>query len=211
MTALVESIRPAPRPRAPALKAANRSDASPALRSALRVLAAQPAVARAAGPGLAPVRRLLDQAFMSLDARAVLGLSRDGLAEARGRLADDLMIGLLHVVRASVDRRSDSMVPPLAVLALGEYGRRRWSREPLALLLLLPEDAPTRGRAERIAAALRRALGELAIPVVAETATVAIVADRAAKTPNLRARLADRRQLWGRADLPAHLAERLSA
>lgn len=188
----------------------DRAGVAPALRSALRALASQSAVERAAGPGFGPVRRLLDDALKALEAKAMLGMSAAALADARGRLADDLMLGLLHLVRASVDRRDDSEVLPLSVLALGEYGRRCWSREPLALLLLLPEELPARGRAERIAAALRRALIELAIPVAAETATVDIIVERAARTPNLRARLETRRHLWGRIDLPAHLAERLA-
>lgn len=186
-----------PAPGLPIQRKVDRADALPAFRRALAALAVEPAMARAAGPGLAPLRELLAGAFAALEAQAIVGGNGFDPARERGALADDLLLGLMNLAGATVDRRAAGIAPALDLLALGEYGRGRWAREPLALLLLLPDDRSARVRAERIAAFLRRCLSDLGIAVMAEIAPLGIVAGRIASTPNLRARLVHRRHLWG--------------
>ena len=204
-----------------------RADASPSnspsctaptatIRHALRALASE----SGNGEGLNQVRRLrplVAQAHDILRERLESGGSAEEYLRGRARLADSVVIGLLHVASISSGMRHGSMVAPLAAIAAGGYGRRELAPgSDLDLLFLLPESSSSCAGA--VAPATRACIGA----VVACLWDFGFVLDHATRSvqeclelakddPTVLAGLVDRRHLWGCQGLFAALDAELAA
>ena len=93
------------------------------IRHALRALASE------SGPGdrlnqVRLLRPVVAQARDILRERFESGGSAEAYLRDRARLADSIVIGLLHIASISCGIRDGSMVAPLAAIAAGGYGRR---------------------------------------------------------------------------------------
>ena len=127
------------------------------IRHALRALASE------SGPGeglnqVRLLRPLVAQARDILRERFESGGSAEAYLRDRARLADSIVIGLLHIASISCGIRDGSMVAPLAVIAAGGYGRRELAPgSDLDLLFLLPESSSS--RAETVAPATQACIG----------------------------------------------------
>ena len=184
------------------------------IRHALRALASE------SGPGeglnrVRLLRPLVAQAHDILRERLESGGSE--YLRGRARLADSVVIGLLHVASISSGMRHGSMVAPLAAIAAGGYGRRELAPDSdLDLLFLLPESSSSCAGA--VAPATRACIGA----VVAYLWAFGFVLDHAARSvqeclelakdnPTVLAGLVDRRHLWGCQSLFAALDAELAA
>jgi [protein-PII] uridylyltransferase len=202
-----------------------RADASPSnspsctaptatIRHALRALASE----SGNGEGLNQVRRLrplVAQAHDILRERFETGGSAEAYLRERARLADGVVIGLLHLASISSGLRDRSMVAPLAAIAAGGYGRRELAPgSDLDLLFLLPESSSS----GTVAPATRACIDA----VVAGLWDLGFVLDHAARSaheclalardnPTVLAGLVDRRHLWGCQGLFATLDAELAA
>ena len=202
-------------PRADACPPNSESCTAPTttIRHALRALASE----SGPGEGLNRVRRLqpmVAQAHDILRERFESGGSAEEYLRGRARLADSVVIGLLHVASISSGMRHGSMVAPLAAIAAGGYGRRELAPgSDLDLLFLLPESS-----AGAVAPATRACIGA----VVACLWDFGFVLDHAARSvqeclelardnPTVLADLVDRRHLWGCQGLFAALDAELAA
>jgi len=105
------------------------------------------------GKGLNQVRLLrplVAQAHDLLRERFESGGSAEAYLRDRARLADSVVIGLLHIASISSGMRDGSMVAPLAAIAAGGYGRGELAPgSDLDLLFLLPESSSSRVRRHR--------------------------------------------------------------
>ena len=186
------------------------------IRHALRALASE----SGPGEGLNRVRRLrpmVAQAHDILRERLESGGSAEEYLRGRARLADSVVIGLLHVASISGGMRHGSMVAPLAAIAAGGYGRRELAPgSDLDPLFLLPESSSSRAGAA--APATQACIGA----VVACLWDFGFVLDHAARSvqeclelardnPTVLADLVDRRHLWGCQGLFAALDAELAA
>ena len=186
------------------------------IRHALRALASE----SGPGEGLNRVRRLrpmVAQAHDILRERLESGGSAEEYLRGRARLADSVVIGLLHVASISSGMPHGSMVAPLAAIAAGGYGRRELAPgSDLDLLFLLPESSSSRAGA--VAPATQACIGA----VVACLWDLGFVLDHAARSvqeclelakdnPTVLADLVDRRHLWGCQGLFAALDAELAA
>ena len=186
------------------------------IRHALRALASE------SGPGeglnrVRLLRPLVAQAHDILRERFESGGSAEAYLRDRARLADSVVIGLLHIASISSGMRNGSMVAPLAAIAAGGYGRRELAPgSDLDLLFLLPESSSS--CAEAVAPATRACIGA----VVACLWDFGFVLDHAARSvqeclelakdnPTVLAGLVDRRHLWGCQGLFATLDAELAA
>lgn len=179
-----------------------------ALRHVLRALASELATAGIADRRLTHLRPLVDAEHARLLEQLDAGGAIEDYMRGRARLADNLVVGLFHLARVCVGADTSTMVPPLAALAVGDYGRCRLARRStLGLLFLHSNDGEARSRAERMVAFVVAALLELGFQV-----------EHALLTPNdsalcvassLAANLRDMRFLWGCYGVHAQLAARL--
>jgi [protein-PII] uridylyltransferase len=183
------------------------------IRHAWRALASE----SGPGEGFCRVRRfrpLVAQAHDILRERFESGGSAEEYLRGRARLADSVVIGLLHIASISSGIRYRSMVAPLAAIAAGGYGRRELAPgSDLDLLFLLPESS-----AGTVAPATQACIGA----VVACLWDFGFVLDHAARSvqeclelakdnPTVLAGLVDRRHLWGCQGLFATLDAELAA
>jgi [protein-PII] uridylyltransferase len=183
------------------------------IRHTLRALASE------SGPGegfcrVRLLRPLVAQAHDILRERFESGGSAEDYLRGRARLADSVVIGLLHIASLSSGMRHGSMVAPLAAIAAGGYGRRELAPgSDLDLLFLLPESS-----AGTVAPATRACIGA----VVACLWDFGFVLDHATRSaheclalakdnPTVLAGLVDRRHLWGCQGLFATLDAELAA
>lgn len=173
---------------------------SAAVRHALRALASE-TVPQARRRGVKLLRPVVAQAHEVLRERLEAGGSVEDYLRGRTRLADSAVIGLLHIASASTGMRGDSMVAPLAAIAVGGYGRSELAPgSDLDLLFLLPESSQPGAGADATAACVNT--------VVAGLWDLGFVLDHAARSsrecldlahrePAVLASLLDRRFLWG--------------
>jgi [protein-PII] uridylyltransferase len=186
------------------------------IRHALRALASE----NGPGEGLNRVRLLrplVAQAHDILRERFESGGSAEEYLRGRARLADSVVIGLLHIASISSGMRNGSMVAPLAAIAAGGYGRRELALgSDLDLLFLLPESSSSRAGA--VAPATRASIGavvaclwDLGFVLDHATRSVQECLELAKDNPTVLAGLIDRRHLWGCQGLFAALDAELAA
>jgi [protein-PII] uridylyltransferase len=176
------------------------------IRHALRILAVQGAAPEAvaqARPALAEARRRVVQRYLENGAVDALKL---GLA----RIADGLVVGLIELARQSRADLAETMMPPLAVVAIGEHGGR-WlaPASPLDLVFVLPGRHDYGGRARAMAEFVVRALAQLGWAAHALIDTPLRSLEQAAAQPHLLERLLDARLVWGSDPLFATLTDGL--
>jgi [protein-PII] uridylyltransferase len=172
------------------------------IRHALRAFASE----NGPGEGLNQVRLLrplIAQVRETLRKRFESGGSAEAYLRHRARLADSVVIGLLHIVSIFSGIRDGSMVAPLAAVAVGGYGRRELAPgSNLDLLFLLPESSSSFTGA--VAPATRACIGtvvaclwDLGFAPDHATRSVQECLELAKDDPAVLAGLVDRRYLWG--------------
>jgi [protein-PII] uridylyltransferase len=178
------------------------------IRHALRILAAERRAADAPLAAVAAIRPALVDAQHGLIARYLDDGTVDALMLGRARLVDGLVVGLLELARQSRAQSAETIVPPLAAVAIGEHGGR-WLApgSPLDLLFLMPapDDAGARSLAEFVVQALDR-LGCAANAVI-DTSQHCL--EEASAHPQLVERLLEARLIWGSIPLWMRLMEGL--
>jgi hypothetical protein len=181
-----------------------------ALRHLLRMTAYDPMAARAPGDTLARLRPFVDGARIELQSRRESGGTVEDHARGLAQLADGAVAGLCHVARFSADGAADSIVAPFTAVAVGGRGGREANATPtLDLLFLLPENAATRERAERMVAFVLSGLADLGFRINHASCTLPGAALLAEALPALTASLRDIRFVWGCYGLYADLANHL--
>jgi len=184
------------------------------IRHALRALASE------TGPltglrGVKLVRPLVTRAHEILRERLEAGGSVEAYLRDRTRLADSVVIGLLHVASISSGMRDRSMVAPLAAIAAGGYGRRELAPgSDLDLLFLLPESSASRTVAPATQACIGAVVGclwDLGFVLDHAARSVQECLELAKDNHTVLAGLVDRRHLWGCQGLFAALDAELAA
>jgi hypothetical protein len=172
-----------------------------AVRHALRALASETGP-KAGLRGVKLLRPIVAEAHEALRERLEAGGLAEDYLRGRARLADSVVVGLLHIASISTGVRGGSMVAPLAAIATGGYGRRELAPgSDLDLLFLLPDRRESRAGGDAATAACVSA-------VVAGLWDLGFVLDHAARSsrecldlahsePAVLASLLDRRFLWG--------------
>jgi [protein-PII] uridylyltransferase len=186
------------------------------IRHALRALASE------SGPGerlnrVRLLRPLVAQARTILRERFESSGATEACLRQWARLADSVVIGVLHVASISSGIRDASMVPPLAAIAVGGYGRRELAPGfDLDLLFLIPENRSS--HAEAVAPATRACISatvaclwDLGFALDHATRSVRKCLELAKDDPTVLAALVDRRLLWGGYGLFATLDAKLGA
>jgi UTP:GlnB (protein PII) uridylyltransferase len=184
------------------------------LRHALRAIArARPEPAMLALE-LRPVRALLDRERERLRQRLADGAPVAELARAEARLLDGTVIGLGHLGRL-LDAQPAGMVPPLAVIARGDYARRKLAPGASAdLLFLVAADPVPREHGLAVAQFVARELAGLGWRASGVERTVRGCLAETHLDPAIASDLAGARLVWGChglfADLRAGLAQAMS-
>jgi [protein-PII] uridylyltransferase len=172
------------------------------VRHALRALASETGP-QAGLRGIKLLRPLVAQAHEILRERLEAGGSVEDYLRGRARLADSAVVGLLHIASISTGMRGETMVAPLAVVAVGGYGRSELAPgSDLDLLFLLPESSRDSAGGDAVATAA------CINAVVAGLWDLGFVLDHAARSsreclelahsePAVLASLLNRRLLWG--------------
>jgi hypothetical protein len=184
------------------------------VRDALRAIAgARPDPAMLALE-LGSVRALLDRERGRLRRRLKADASGDEAARAEARLLDGTVIGLCDLGR-QLEPRAAGMVPPLAAIACGAYGRRRLVPGASAeLLFLVPADPIRREQGLAVARFVTRELAGLGWQASAAKRTVRGCLSEIHLDPAIVAGFAAARLVWGCrglfAELRAGLAKAIS-
>jgi [protein-PII] uridylyltransferase len=168
------------------------------VRHALRAIASDPAEAVDRRRWLARVGALVDRSQAMLRAGFEAEGSVTAFLRGRARIADSAVIGLLHLARAVL--HSDNVVTviaPLAVLAVGGYGRRELAPASDLDLLFLLGDSAGRAHAERLIGFVLTGLWDLGFEVGHTSRTLAECAELARAEPKVLASLFDARFLAG--------------
>jgi UTP:GlnB (protein PII) uridylyltransferase len=165
------------------------------------------ALASESGPGeglnrVRLLRPLVAQAHDILRERFESGGSAEEYLRGRARLADGVVIGLLHIASISSGMRYGSTVAPLAAIAAGGYGRRELAPgSDLDLLFLLPPSSSS--CAEAVASATRACIGavvtclwDFGFALDHAARSVEECLELAKHNPTVLAGLVDRRHLW---------------
>jgi hypothetical protein len=180
-------------------------------RHRLRALAAGPPAAWQEGAWCAQVRPLVAEAQAALEHRLAGGGSLVEYHHARARLADGLVIGLLHLASVAVGLRDEIIVPPLTACALGRYAANELgAHEAMRLLFLLVPGADPR-RSQATSAFAVEGLRKLGFAVEHAAYTPAAAVAMAHRDRDLQALLRVRRYLWGCFGLEATLDRMLAA
>jgi UTP:GlnB (protein PII) uridylyltransferase len=149
------------------------------------------------------LRPLVAQAHDILREHFEAGGSAEDYLCDRAKLADSAVVGLLHIASISNGIRNQSMVAPLAAIAVGGYGRRELAPgSDLDLLFMLPENS--RGCTRGVVPATKSCISE----VIAGLWDLGFKVDHAARSASeclelargdaiVLAGLIDRRFLWG--------------
>jgi [protein-PII] uridylyltransferase len=177
------------------------------VRHVLRALASEPAVARDRHRWLARVRPLVDREHAMLRARFEADGSVEALLRGRARLADGVVIGLLHLARwASEGRDLVTPIAPVTVLAVGGYGRRELApASDLDLLFLLAESPARHEYAQRMIGAVLAGLWDLGFEVGHATRSLSQCRQLAGTEPTVLSSLLDARFVAGSLSLHAML------
>jgi [protein-PII] uridylyltransferase len=169
------------------------------IRHALRALASETGL-QAGLRGVKLLRPLVAQVHEVLRERLESGGSVKDYLRGRAHLADSAVVGLLHIASAATEMRGDSMVAPLAVVAVGGYGRRELApSSDLDLLFLLPErNQPDPAAATAVCInAVVAGLWDLGFVLDHAARSARDSLDLAQSEPAVLASLLDRRFLWG--------------
>jgi UTP:GlnB (protein PII) uridylyltransferase len=149
------------------------------------------------------LRPLVAQAHSGLRERFEAGGAAEEYLNGRTRLADSAVAGLLHIASISSRIRDRSMVPPLAAVAVGGFGRRELAPgSDVDLLFLLPERC--RSQAGDVAPATRACISavvaglwDLGFAVDHSARSVQECLELAQEDATVFAGLLDRRFVWG--------------
>jgi [protein-PII] uridylyltransferase len=168
------------------------------VRHALRAIASDPAEALDRRRWLVRLRALVDRSQTILRA----GFEGDGSVTAylhgRARIADGAVVGLLHLARAvAPSEKVVTVIAPLAVLAVGGYGRRELAPASDLDLLFLLGDPAGRAHAERLIGFVLTGLWDLGFEVGHTSRTLAECEELASAEPKVLASLLDARFLAG--------------
>jgi UTP:GlnB (protein PII) uridylyltransferase len=107
------------------------------------------------------VRTLLDRQRDHIRYRRANGEPFDEIAHAQTRLLDNTVIGLCHLGQRRLDQPV-SIMPPLVVIARGDYGRQRLGLDANAdLLVLLAADRSDHEQAVQLGGFVARELATL--------------------------------------------------
>jgi [protein-PII] uridylyltransferase len=177
------------------------------VRHMLRAVASEPEFARDRNRWLARVRTLLDREHATLRARFETDGQVEALLRGRARLADGVVVGLLHLARA-IGEAHEMVTPvaPLTVLAVGGYGRRELApASDLDLLFLLAEAPERQDYARRMIGAILTGLWDLGFEVGHATRTLDECRELAQSEPTVLSSLLDARFLVGSLGLHATL------
>jgi [protein-PII] uridylyltransferase len=170
------------------------------IRHALRALAGEIGT-QTELPGLKLLRPLVTQAHEVLRERLEAGGSVEAYLRGRTRLADSAVIGLLHLASVSTRMRGNSMVAPLAAIAVGGYGRSELAPgSDLDLLFLLPNNSQSGAGTVATANCIRMVvagLWDLGFVLDHAVRSSRECLDLAQDEPAVLASLLDRRLLWG--------------
>ena len=172
-----------------------------AIRHAMHALASE--TGPLTGCGVKLLRPLVAQAHEVLRERLEAGGSVEAYLRGRTRLADSAVIGLLHIASVSTRMRGGNMVAPLAVVAVGGYGRSELAPgSDLDLLFLLPESSASRdgelaAATETCIKAVVPGLWDLGFVLDHAARSSRECLDLARDQPSVLASLLDRRFLWG--------------
>jgi len=176
------------------------------VRDALRAIAGARPDPAVLALELGSVRALLDRERGRLRADA----AGDEVARAEARLLDDTVIGLCHLER-QLEPRAAGMVPTLAVIACGAYGRRRLVPGASAdLLFLVPADPIRREQGLAVARFVARELAGLGWQASAAKRTVRGCLSEVYLDEAIMTGLAAARLVWGCLDLFAELRAELA-
>jgi len=179
------------------------------VRAALRTIASARPNPATLALELRRVRAQLDRERARLRGRLADGASADEIAQAEARLLDGTLIGLCHLARRLLLRPA-GMVPPLAVLALGDYGPRQLAPGVSAeLLLLVAADPLRRDQGLAMAQFVACALAGLGWQASVAKRTVRGCFCETHLDPAIAADLAAARLLWGCHGLFAELRAKL--
>ena len=210
--AAAEPLDPWLRMRLAPVSAAHRAAAGGAtVRDALRAIASERPDLATLALQLGPVRGLLDRARERLRQRLSDGAPLAEIARGEARLLDGTIIGLCHLGRL-LEARPAGMVPPLAVIARGDHGRRRLPPGARAdLLFLVAADPVRREHGLAVAQFVMRELAGLGWQASGAKRTVRGCLAETHLDPAIAADLSAARLVWGChglfADLSAGLAE----
>jgi [protein-PII] uridylyltransferase len=170
-----------------------------AIRHALRALTSETGL-QAGLRRVKLLRPLVAQAHEVLREQFEAGGSVEDYLRGRARLADSTVVGLLHIASVSTEMRGDSMVAPLAAVAVGGYGRCELAPgSDLDLLFLLPESSQPSAAAATVACvnAVVAGLWDLGFELDHAARSSGECLDLAHSEPAVLASLLDRRFLWG--------------
>jgi UTP:GlnB (protein PII) uridylyltransferase len=183
---------------------------SAAVRDVMRAIAGSPPDAAMLERERRRVRALLDCQRTALRQRLADGTPVDQIAHAEARLLDGTVIGLCHLWHLLAAEPACS-VPPLAVIARGDYGRRKLALEASADLLFLLETDPVRRKQGCDAAQfVARELAALGWQVSGAKRTVRGCLAETHLDPAIASDLCAARLVWGAQDLLADLQAALT-
>jgi UTP:GlnB (protein PII) uridylyltransferase len=191
--------------RAPGRGAQRLPSGGGAVRDVLRAIASSRPEPAALARKLGEVRTLLDRRRDALRRRLVDGEPLDEIAPARARLLDGTLVGLCDLGSLR-ELRPAGVVPPLAAIARGDYGRRQlapWASA--ALLFLMPGDPVRLEQGLAIARFVARELTSLGWQASVTKRTVRGCLAETLLDPAIASDLRAARLVWGCPDLFAGL------
>ena len=207
----IEPLAPGGSPATPMIEPTSTAPRA-ALRHIFRTIASEVAKSGDRRAWLPRVRGLIDAARGELRQRFERDGDADGFMRGWTRVADDVVIGSLHVARFRTDARLHGVVAPLAAVAVGSYGRRELApASDLDLLFLLPSNDEGYGRGEGMIAFALAALWDLGFEVGHAARTPCACIDLARGDTSVATGLIDARPLWGCFSLYAVMSADLSA
>ena len=144
------------------------------------------------------LRLIIERAHAdAADALAAGGPVED-YEQARARLADGVLSGVLHIARCKAFEHSRGSALPLAAIAIGGYGRRQLApASDLDVLFLLPERDGDRSRAEEMLTFAIPAIWDLGLRLDHFILTQAEYRELQNSDLKMRSSYLDARLVWG--------------